>query len=120
MSPENREILEELGVDISTTLHRFIENEEFYFRMLRKLEQDHTYQALIEHMGEKNYEEAFKDAHTLKGLGANLGLGILEKDIVDLTEALRHPPYDEAEAERLFRGVQKGYKICVENIQRLN
>lgn len=120
MSPENQAILEELEIDIPQTLHRFIDNEEFYFRMLRKLEQDTTYQALTDHMEEGDYVEAFKDAHTLKGLGANLGLGILEKDIVELTEVLRNPPYDEAEAKRLFELVKEDYKTCVEGIHKLS
>lgn len=97
MQTYQKEKLEELGVDIKRTLDRFLGNEELYFRFLKKLEKDKTCEGLRASIEDRNYEEAFKYAHTLKGLIANLGLEDVAKPIYKLTELLRKAPYEEAE-----------------------
>lgn len=119
MEQSTREILEKMQVDIPSTMQRFVDNEAFYLRMLGKFEKDGTFEALKAHVAQEDYGEAFKDAHTLKGLSANLGLGIMERDIVDLTEMLRNEPFDRDQIQRLYERVAVEYQMCVESIRSL-
>ena len=68
---------------------------------------------------DKNYDEAFKDAHTLKGVSDNLGLGLLNETVVPLTEELRNPPYNEAKITGFFDQTQANYKTCIKLIDQL-
>lgn len=82
--------LEESGADVSGTLKRFMGNEALYGKFLTKFLQDANYEGLVRNLEQKNYEEAFKCAHTLKGVAANLGLNPLCRAVSDLTEELRN------------------------------
>lgn len=73
-----------IGVDIDSTLERFMNNEAIYEKFLKKFLADTNFECLERSMGEKNYEEALKYAHTLKGVGGNLGL----TDIFKITETM--------------------------------
>lgn len=76
--------LGEAGADINTTLERFMNNEAIYEKFLKKFLTDTNFEMLEKSMEEKNYEEALKYAHTLKGVGGNLGL----TDIFKITETM--------------------------------
>ena len=58
-------------------------------RFIRKFLDDQSYNLLMKSLDEKNYQEAFRASHTLKGLCLNLCLDGLFKPINELTEALR-------------------------------
>ena len=58
-------------------------------KFARKFLDDPSYQTLVETMDKADYEEAFRAAHTLKGVCANLGFTQLFKVSSDLTEELR-------------------------------
>lgn len=57
---------------------------------------DQSYQLLESSLNEKKYEEAFRAAHTLKGVTQNLSFTKLYKSSCDITEALRVKNYDLA------------------------
>lgn len=59
--------------------------KKFVFMFLR----DETYDRLCETMDAGNYEEAFRHAHTLKGLCQNLAFSDLSGPVHELTECLR-------------------------------
>lgn len=79
----------ENGADVEGTLHRFMGNETLFLKFLRKFKDDTNYAGLVESLDQGNYEEAFKYAHTLKGVSANLGLDPVCKPASALTELLR-------------------------------
>lgn len=79
----------ENGADVEGTLHRFMGNEALFLRFLLKFKDDMNYAKLVESLDQGNYEEAFKYAHTLKGVSANLGLDPVCKPVSALTELLR-------------------------------
>lgn len=59
--------------------------EKFVFRFL----EDPSFAALCRAMKEENREDAFRAAHTLKGVCQNLSFTKLQHSAADLTEALR-------------------------------
>lgn len=77
------------GADVEGTLHRFMGNEALFMKFLMKFKDDKNYVGLTESLDQGNYEEAFKFAHTLKGVSANLGLDPICRPVSALTELLR-------------------------------
>ncbi len=114
-----REELQALGVPYDEVLNRFLGKEDFYLRMLKKFLDDKNFEDLKHAAEEKRWPEAFKYAHTLKGLCANLGLnGILEYEM-PLTEELRNEPYNEESINDYMTGATKEYEKAVEVIKAL-
>lgn len=111
--------LTDMGVDIPRTLERFIDNEAFYLRMLFKFLEDPNYHLLCESIKNGDYADAFKSAHTLKGVSANMGLGVLDEKIVPLTEELRYPPYDEEHIIKMTEEMTEVYRFCEQRIKEL-
>lgn len=68
---------------------------------------DQSYQLLENSLNAQNYEEAFRAAHTLKGVTQNLSFTKLYKSSCDITEALRVKNYDLA--TQLFPKVETDY-----------
>ncbi|MDE6402089.1 MAG: Hpt domain-containing protein, partial [Clostridiales bacterium] len=67
-----------------------------------------------------NMEEAFRAAHTLKGVGLNLSLTKLHKSASAMTEALRGKTDYSAEYEPLFEQVKADYELTVSCIRALD
>ena len=64
---------------------------------------------------EGDYEEAFRAAHTLKGVSQNLSFTKLYRSSHEITEALRDKSYDKA--AQLFAKVEADYLQTVAAIQ---
>ena len=62
-----------------------------------KFVDDGSYQLLLDSMASQNYEDAFRAAHTIKGVCQNLGLTRLLNSSSQLSEALRHGYTPEAD-----------------------
>ncbi len=92
--------LKEAGADVETTVRRFMGNEAMYEKFLKKLLDNPNFDSLKENMADKDYEEAYRNAHTLKGVAANLGLDPVQKTSSDLVEELRNKKNDEVDVER--------------------
>lgn len=82
---------------------------------LRFLE-DKTYEQLADSMVLENIDEAFRAAHTLKGICQNLGFGRLEVSCSEVTEALRAG--DMETAKGLFVRVRDDYEQVIAAISR--
>ena len=83
-----KECYVKLGGDYDEVLARLY-SEDMIRRFLIKFLSDGTYDLLTEQLLLENYLEAFRAAHTLKGVCENLGLSDLCKSSSMLTEALR-------------------------------
>lgn len=114
MDEELKRRLEESGADVRTTIGRFMGNEAMYQKFLGKFLDDQNYQNLGKYLSEGNFEEAYKCAHTLKGVAANLGLDPIQKTSSDLVEELRGKKPEEVDAARadaLWHEVEKAYGV---------
>lgn len=94
-----RQKILDAGVNIDTVMERFMHNEQLLLRFLKKFPQDPNYETLLAAIGEKRYEDAFRAAHTLKGVCGNLSLESLFKNVCEVVELLRSGKGEEAEAE---------------------
>ncbi len=86
-------------------------------RFALKFLDDPSYSNLEKAIQEQNAEEAFRAAHTLKGLCLNLGFDRLYKVSAELTEKLRGRELDGYEA--LYGKVQKEYKNTIDAIRKI-
>lgn len=90
MDQEFKEQLKNAGVDVDTGLKRFMNNEALYMKFLNKFLNEPTYEQLRECIQNEDYQEAFRQAHTLKGVSANLSMTLLAEDVSRLVELLRN------------------------------
>lgn len=74
---------------------------------------DPTFATLQQGVQAKDHAEAFRAAHTMKGLASNLGFDRLQQASSELTEALRPndagEPTDPAAVEGLMEAVEAAY-----------
>lgn len=114
-----RNRLEENGADVSATLRRFMGNENMYLKFLKKFPGDQNYQNLGTSLESGEYEEAFRYAHTLKGVAANLGLTPVQTAVSGLVEELRNKKngeVDTAKTNAMWQDLKKAYEKFVEII----
>lgn len=77
-----------VGGNYEETLGRFLD-EERILKFLKMFLKDTSIPDLKKNMQEENYDEAFRAAHTLKGVASNLGMTVLQREANEMTEALR-------------------------------
>ncbi len=99
--------LTDYGIDLKMAIYRFLGNEEMYEELLRDFAEDENYFGLLETIPQKEYEKAFRHAHTLKGVAANLGVDRVEADAGQITEALRGKKPEEVDRTVLDDLVKK-------------
>ncbi len=97
-----------------------LRTEERIKKFLLKVLNDKSYDLLCTSIEQNNMEEAFRAAHTLKGISQNLSLTILYNSSSVLSDVLRDSQkYDEKAAE-LFEQVKKDYEKVTEAIKKLS
>lgn len=74
-----------------------LRSEKMVQKFALKFLKDTSYDLLVRSLEEQNYEEAFRAAHTIKGVCQNLGFTRLGESSSHLTDALRNGWSDEAE-----------------------
>lgn len=90
--------------------------EKFVFRFLS----EPSYGDLRQSLEEEKYVEAFRAAHSLKGVCANLAFQRLETSSGSLTELLRiENEIDKAAVEQVFRQVTKDYTEVMDAVRNL-
>lgn len=89
--------------------------ESMVQKFVLKFLDDPSYQLLCDSMGSKNREEAFRAAHTIKGVCQNLSLTKLGNSSDALCEALRNEW--KPEADGLFLQVKNDYKQTIDAIE---
>lgn len=116
----NQEIKEELkaaGVNLENALSRLMNNEKLLEKLLVKFQKDPNYGGIMEALKEKRYDDAFRCAHTLKGVAGNMGMEeLMEADIV-VVEKLRQGNYDGIEKD--METVTEIYNKLMSVIQKL-
>lgn len=122
MDESFKQRLVENGADVENTVKRFMGNEAMYEKFLKKFADNSNYPGLAESIEACDYEEAFKCAHTLKGVSANLGLDPIYKASSDLTEEVRNKKNDEVDKEKvqeIWQELQRVYKVFEELLSTL-
>ena len=83
------ETLNEFGVNTKEGLTRCMNNEKFYFKMLKMGLASDQFEKLGEALENNNLDEAFESAHALKGVLGNLALTPIYTPLAEMTELLR-------------------------------
>lgn len=103
-----------LGGDHGAVLAR-LRSEALMEKFLLRFPADDSFDLLRRSLAEGDQAEAFRGAHTLKGVCQNLGLDRLYASSAALCEALRHEL--RPEAPDLFRQVEADYAATVTAIR---
>lgn len=111
------ECYEAMGSKYEAVLAR-LGNEALVRRFALKFLQDPTFDQLKEKLQEGDGKEAFRAAHTLKGVCLNLGFIPLGEASSELTEALREKN-DCSGCEELMERVSAEYERVITALQQL-
>ena len=111
-----KECYESMESDYEGVLGR-MGSEGLVRRFALKFLDDPSYLNLEKAIQEQNAEEAFRAAHTLKGVCLNLGFTGLYKVSAELTEVLRGR--ETAGSDALYQQVKEQYTILIEAIREL-
>ena len=107
---EVKECYEAFGGEYSDAIER-LQSYALVKRFTVKFISDPSFEALESAVSRKDYEEAFRAAHTLKGVSQNLGFKELGDASGLITEALRDrtKAVDEEQCDRLMGQVKAAY-----------
>ena len=111
-----QECYKEMGADYEEVFHR-LPRESMVRKFALMFLNDDSYPKLEQALKEGNVKEAFRAAHTLKGVCQNLGFTNLYQPTYDLTEVLRTGTLEGT--EDLFDSVTRQYKITINAIRAL-
>lgn len=117
MTEKYKQQLEKAGVNLEGALHRFMESEALYEKFLSKFLQDETFKHLEESISAGDIDNAFRNAHTMKGLVANLDLECLHNILIPMTGQLKEGNMNDIN-DKLYLLKLHYDKIC--NIIREN
>ena len=106
-----------LGGDYESVLSRLM-TEKLVNKFVLKFLNDASYENLVKSINEGNIEDAFRAAHTLKGVCQNLSFDRLFKSSNEITEVLRDG--DIAKANELLPKIEADYKQTVDAINSLD
>ena len=105
-----------MGADYAPVLQR-LGSERIVTKFALRFLEDKTFSGLCDALDAHDAEEAFRMAHTLKGICANLGFDQLFKSDQELTELLCGG--DQTGWEPLFATVAADYEKLTEAIRQL-
>ncbi len=105
-----------IGGDYEGVIARLC-SESFVKKFLFKFMADSSYDTLVKSLNAHDYQEAFRAAHTVKGVCQNLGLGRLLDSSSALTEALRGGSGDGA--DKLMEKVTEDYNRTIVYLKEL-
>lgn len=111
------ECYQAMGADYEEVFGR-LRNERLITKFVLKFPSDPSFSQLQSTLEEKNVEEAFRAAHTLKGVAQNLGFTPLYEATATLTEVLRAGNLPED--DNMMNAVAKEYERTVAAIEQLN
>ena len=111
-----KECYEQMGADYEEVLRR-LSSEALVKRFALKFLNDKSFAELEKGLADGDAENAFRGAHTLKGVCSNLGFQELYEVSAALTEKLRGR--EIAGSEELFAQVKASYEKHIEAIQQL-
>ncbi len=105
-----------LGGDYNEAMGR-LRSERLVQKFVLKFLNDGSYQLLCDSLAAGDREEAFRAAHTIKGVCANLAFNTLLDSSEALTEALRDGRPAQAGEEDLIARVKADYDRAYQAIQ---
>lgn len=113
-----QECYNEIGGNYEDVLKR-LRSEALIKKFTLKFLEDKSYPQLKQALVDKNYEDAFRGAHTLKGVCQNLSFERLYEVSRDLTELLRDRTGEQPGIPEAMDKVTEVYEATIEGIKKL-
>ena len=113
-----QEFYESIGGSYADAKSRLMKDERI-LKYLRMFTRSEDYSAMLAALEEKRFEDAFRDAHNLKGVSANLSLTPLYQASFELCEALRHGE-PSVDISGMLNDVKQSYAVVTEALGRLD
>lgn len=119
-----KQFYERTGGDYDLVISR-LSMESLVIKFLLKFVDDQTFDNLTKSVQEKDYEEAFRAVHTIKGSALNLELKDLAESCSEFTELLRGVKGKEGNSEfgdavsTAYGKVKADYDVAISNIKLL-
>ena len=111
--------LEADGVDVYTTIRRFMGNHEIYLKFLYRFPHERPYFELKEKIEREEYDENFRAVtHSLKGLTYNLGMNKIGDLSAEISKLVREENFSEIPV--LFAELTKNYDSICDSIHRFS
>ena len=104
----------QMGADYTAVLGR-LQSAALIQKFMLLFPKDPTYQELKQAIADQNGEDAFRAAHTLKGVSQNLGFDNLYQVSAELTELLRDRKQEGSEEK--VQEVDAEYQKTIDAIQ---
>ena len=111
-----QECYKAIGGNYEAVLGR-LHNEALIQRFTLKFLEDQSYLELKQALENKNYEDAFRSAHTLKGVCQNLSFDRLYEVSNELTELLRDRTGEKPGIPEAMEKVTEVYEMTIEEIK---
>ena len=86
--------LKGLGCDVEKALERFLDDGDLYLTCLQAFAEDEGFEKLGEAIKADNHDEIFQQAHTLKGVSANLELATVYQPVAQIVADIRAERFD--------------------------
>ncbi len=112
-----KECYEQIGSDYEDVLGR-LGKKEFVQRFALKFLEDDNFGVLKEALEKEDAEQAFRAAHTLKGICLNLGFQKLYEVSSELTEKLRGRTLEGS--QELFLKVEEEYHKTIDALKNVD
>lgn len=110
------EKLSSYGIDYTEALDRMDGDGDFYKTLAMKYLTNDNYVSLVAAMEVKDFDEAYKAAHALKGISGNLSFKELFTSSAEISNALFQGEYQAA--EKLLPTVTKDNEKVLEGLEK--
>lgn len=119
MNNEMKELLKAAGMNVEDTMARFMNSESMYLKFLNKFLADDTMNQLEAAVRDRDYEQIFVAAHTLKGVAGNLGLDAIYEITVPMSDAYRNQVDESYPLEENMECLRERYAQVCEAIRKV-
>ena len=102
-------------VDFNEGIKRVMNNAKLYVKLLTKFKADTNLEGLLLSLAAGDLEKAKGEAHTLKGLAANLSLSELFKQVLELESQIKGNSVDS----NLVETVKTVYAATVQEVDKV-
>lgn len=114
-----KECYEAFGGNYDEVISR-LRTDERVARFLQKVVDDGSYKLLIDSIATNNVDEAFRAAHTLKGVCGNLSITKFGESSSALCEYLREKRVIDDAVLSMLEKVKVDYELTINSIKQLN
>ncbi|MCI8469169.1 MAG: Hpt domain-containing protein [Eggerthellaceae bacterium] len=105
------------GIDYVDAMERFEGNAALYERLALKYLNDDHFAGLVAALDVKDFDDAYSQAHSLKGVAGNLSLRNLYEVATLESDALHQGEYEAA--EKYLPQVEAAHKKAIEGLEAL-